>query len=149
MTWKIINTFDQFEAIDLYRVLKLRQDVFIIEQDCIYEDIDLIDLASEHILLYDQESLVGYCRIVPEGEKFDTPSIGRVIVNPAYRGSGKGKLLMERALGLLRERSVPKVIIEAQEYLERFYESLGFIKKSKAYEVDGIDHILMEIRFGR
>jgi ElaA protein len=148
MTWKIIHKFDQFEAIDLYRVLKLRQDVFIIEQDCIYEDIDLIDLVSEHILLYDQESLVGYCRIVPEGEKFDAPSIGRVIVNPAYRGLGKGKLLMEKALGLLRERNEPKIIIEAQEYLERFYKSLGFIKKSQAYEVDGINHILMEIRFG-
>ena len=149
MTWKIIHKFNQFEAIDLYRALKLRQDVFIIEQDCIYEDIDLIDLVSEHILLYDQESLVGYCRIVPEGEKFDAPSIGRVIVSPAYRGLGKGKLLMEKALGLLRERSVPIVIIEAQEYLVRFYQSLGFINKSQAYEVDGINHILMEVRFER
>lgn len=147
MIWKIIHKFDQFEAIDLYRVLKLRQDIFIIEQDCIYSDIDLIDIVSEHILLYDQESLVGYCRIVPDGEKFDTPSIGRVIINPAYRGLGMGKKLMEKAIGILRERGVLSVIIEAQEYLERFYQSLGFVKKSESYEVDGINHILMDISF--
>lgn len=149
MDWKIIHKFDQFEAIDLYRVLKLRQDIFIIEQDCIYEDIDLIDLVSEHMLLYDQHTLAAYCRIVPKGEKFDSPSIGRVIVNPAYRRTGIGKKLMEHALNLLSERDVPIVIIEAQEYLKRFYQSLGFIQKSEAYEIDGINHILMEISFGR
>lgn len=149
MNWKIIYDFGQFEAIDLYRVLKLRQDTFIREQDCIYEDIDLIDLESEHILLYDQESLVSYCRIVPEGRKFDAPSIGRVIVNPAYRRKGMGSKLMKNALQLLRDRGEQIIVIEAQEYLERFYQSLGFVKKSAAYEIDGINHILMEIRFSQ
>lgn len=149
MTWKIIHEFDQFEAVDLYRVLKLRQDVFIIEQDCIYDDIDTLDLFSRHLLLYDNESLVAYCRIVPEGAKFDAPSIGRVIVNPDYRSLGKGRVLMEKALELLRGESVSKVIIEGQVYLERFYHSLGFQKKSEPYDVDGIKHILMDINFER
>lgn len=149
MNWKIINEFDQFEAIDLYRVLKLRQDVFIIEQDCIYDDIDTIDLVSRHLLLYDHESLVAYCRIVPGGEKFDAPSIGRVIVNPNYRNLGKGKELMEKSMDLLRKENVLKVVIEAQEHLEKFYQSLGFFKRSEPYDVDGINHILMDIYFER
>lgn len=149
MIWKIINEFHQFEAIDLYRVLKQRQDIFIIEQDCIYNDIDTLDLVSRHLLLYDNNSLVAYCRIVPEGKKFDVPSIGRVIVNSDYRNLGKGKELMEKALDQLREENVSKVVIEAQEYLEKFYNSLGFLKRSEPYCVDGINHILMDIYFDR
>lgn len=149
MIWKIINEFHQFEAIDLYRVLKQRQDIFIIEQDCIYNDIDTLDLVSRHLLLYDNNSLVAYCRIVPEGKKFDVPSIGRVIVNSDYRNLGKGKELMEKALDQLREENVSKVVIEAQEYLEKFYNSLGFLKRSEPYDVDGINHILMDIYFDR
>lgn len=145
MTWKIIHEFNQFEAIDLYRVLKLRQDIFIIEQDCIYDDIDTLDLVSRHLLLYDNETLVAYCRIVPGGVKFDTPSIGRVIVNPNYRSLGKGKELMKKVLELLSEENVSKVAIEAQVYLERFYQSFGFLKRSDPYDVDGINHILMDI----
>lgn len=149
MIWKIIHEFDQFEAIDLYRVLKLRQDIFIIEQDCIYDDIDTLDLSSRHILLYDNDSLVAYCRIVPEGIKFDAPSIGRVIVNPIYRRTGKGKELMLKALDLLSGENATRGIIEAQVYLEKFYQSLGFCKRSKPYDVDGINHILMDINFVR
>ena len=149
MTWKIIHEFHQFEAIDLYRVLKLRQDVFIIEQDCIYDDIDTLDTVSRHLLLFDEDSLVAYCRIVPEGKKFDAPSIGRVIVDPKYRNSGKGKELMIKALGLLKKESISRVVIEAQEHLEKFYQSLGFQKRSEPYDVDGINHILMDINFER
>lgn len=149
MNWKFIHEFDQFDAIDLYRALKLRQDIFIIEQNCIYDDIDALDIVSQHLLLYDSESLVAYCRIVPEGKKFDAPSIGRVIVNPAYRNMGKGKELMEKALELLNKENESKVVIEAQEYLERFYQSLGFHKRSEPYDVDGINHILMDIYFER
>lgn len=149
MTWKIIHEFDQIKAIDLYRALKLRQDIFIIEQDCIYEDIDSLDLVSRHILLYDAESLVAYCRIVPGGKKFDVPSIGRVIVNSDYRNRGKGKELMEKALEILKAESVSQVVIEAQEYLESFYQSLGFSKRSEPYDVDGISHILMDIYIKR
>lgn len=149
MNWKIIHDFDQFEAIDLYRVLKLRQDVFIIEQDCIYDDIDTLDLVSRHILLYDHESLAAYCRIVPAGKKFDAPSIGRVIVNPKYRSLGIGKKLMKKAMKLLNGENVSRVVIEAQEHLERFYQSLGFHKRSEPYDVDGINHILMDINIER
>lgn len=149
MTWKFIHEFDQFETIDLYRVLKLRQDVFIIEQDCVYDDIDNLDLESRHILLYDDESLVAYCRIVPEGVKFDAPSIGRVLVNPDYRGLNKGRQLMKKALELLRGENESRVVVEAQEYLEKFYQSLGFLKRSEPYDVDGINHILMDISFVR
>jgi len=149
MIWKIIYEFNQFEAIDLYMVLKLRQDIFIIEQNCIYDDIDSLDIISTHLLLYDNETLAGYCRIVPEGEKFNAPSIGRVVINPKYRSLGKGKELMNKALDLLKDQNESTVVIEAQLYLERFYESLGFVKRSDPYEVDGITHILMDINLSR
>tara|TARA_R100001143_G_scaffold63605_1_gene73843 strand:+ start:71060 stop:71569 length:510 start_codon:yes stop_codon:yes gene_type:complete len=145
MNWKIIHEFDQFEAIDLYWALKLRQDVFIIEQDCIYDDIDALDPVSRHLLLYDNDSLAAYCRIVPGGKKFDAPSIGRVIVNPKYRSLGLGKKLMGKALDILSDEKESKVVIEAQEYLENFYHSMGFHKRSEPYDVDGINHILMDI----
>lgn len=149
MTWKIIHEFHQFEAIDLYRVLKLRQDVFIIEQDCIYDDIDTLDIVSRHLLLFDEDSLVAYCRIVPESKKFDAPSIGRVVVNTKFRDLGKGKEVMIKALELLRRENALRIVIEAQEHLERFYQSLGFQKRSEPYDVDGINHILMDINFER
>lgn len=141
--WKHINKFNDFQPTEIYEILKLRQDVFIIEQSCIYPDIDRIDIGCEHLLMYADSELAAYCRIVPAGMKFDEWSIGRVIVAEPFRSNRMGKLLMNKALTLLEQKGVNSVKIEAQNYLKRFYESFGFIKIEGPFDIDGIPHILM------
>lgn len=145
MKWKHIHSFDNLSPGDVYNFLKLRQDIFIIEQDCIYDDIDSLDFESEHLMLYDNSILAAYSRIVPAGKKFDYPSIGRIAVAMNYRNKGLGRKLVEKSIELLREDGHEAIIIEAQVYLQRFYESAGFIKISDPYELDGIVHIKMRL----
>lgn len=140
MEWIYARSMKEFSANDLYSMLKLRQDIFIIEQKCIYEDIDNIDPKCEHLLVKEDNKIVGCCRIVPASIKFKHPSIGRVAVHKAYRKKGFGKKLVLKSLEILSERNTDSVIIEAQSYLLDFYESLGFTAISEAYPVDGISH---------
>lgn len=142
--WVFEPDFNNLTAQQVYDILKLRQQIFILEQNCIYPDIDDIDPCSAHLLLYCKNELTGYCRLVPPGRKFDTFSIGRVAVQQSNRKSGLGRLLMKKAIGILLEnKDAPSIKIEAQLYLQRFYESLGFEKRSAPFDVDGISHILM------
>ncbi len=142
-----ITHFNDLSPSDLYNLLKLRQDVFIIEQDCIYEDIDRIDFNSEHMLVYDKTTLAAYARIVPAGLKFDAISIGRVVVHPKMRRKGLGKRLMKQALDILKKRKEDEVKIEAQQYLQKFYRSFGFKNISDPFDLDGIPHINMSLKF--
>lgn len=147
MRWIFANRFSDLTTKQLYDLLKLRQDVFIIEQNCIYEDIDGIDLLSYHLLLYSQDDvLLASCRIVPERVKLKSRSIGRVVSNPAFRRKGYGKMVMEKALEELKREGAVHIEIEAQTYLIRFYRSFGFREKGDAYPVDDIPHILMELQ---
>jgi ElaA protein len=130
-------------AIDLYQILKLRQDIFIIEQNCTYDDIDNIDTCSEHIYLKNNNQVIAYSRIVPAGTKFHHPSIGRIIVHKSFRGKGFGREVVQRALKVLSERETEAVFIEAQNHLKEFYESIGFKQLSEPYPIDGIQHIKM------
>lgn len=143
MQWIHTSDLHEISANDLYQILKLRQDVFIIEQNCIYEDIDNLDPDSEHIFCKDDDNIIAYSRIVPAGKKFNYPSIGRIVINKSFRGEGYGKEIVQRSLTILSEREVRTVIIEAQNHLRGFYKSLGFEKISAPYEVDGILHIKM------
>lgn len=143
MILKHVTEFNKLSPADVYNILKLRQDVFIIEQNCIYEDIDEIDLQSEHVMLYDGVMLTAYARIVPAGIKFDDISVGRIVVNRDYRQKGLGKTIVNEVLKILWDRETKKVVIEAQLYLQKFYESLGFKKISEPYDVDEIAHIIM------
>jgi len=143
MNWIHHDTFDSISTLELYEILKLRQDVFVIEQDCIYEDIDNLDQASEHLVLKEQNILAAYARIVPADVKYKEYSIGRVIVNPAYRGFGLGKKLVLKSLEILKERQISVVRIEAQAHLRKFYHDLGFKDDGEIYELDGILHIEM------
>jgi ElaA protein len=143
MIHKHVTEFNKLSPADVYNILKLRQDVFIIEQNCIYDDIDGIDLFSEHVMIYDENILAAYSRIVPAGAKFDEISIGRIVVHPQYRGMGLGKEIVNKSLDILGKREAKCVTIEAQCYLENFYRSLGFEKISEPYDVDGIPHIEM------
>lgn len=143
MQWIHASNFQEISATDLYQILKLRQDVFIIEQGCNYQDIDNLDPCSEHIFLKNGEQIVAYSRLVPAGKKFENPSIGRIVTSKSVRGKGYGKELVQRSLTILKDREFKTVIIEAQSHLQKFYESLGFQKISEPYDVDGILHIKM------
>ena len=131
---------------DMYR---LRVDVFVVEQNCVFQDVDGVDPKCWHLLGYDGEALVAYCRILPAGVKFPEPSIGRVITARLVRRTGMGRMLMaeamKRARGLFGDRQIR---IGAQAHLERFYNEFGFTKVGQPYDEDGILHIEMETTNG-
>jgi len=139
----ILKSFDDLSPSLLYQILKLRQDVFIIEQKCIYDDIDNVDPFCTHLCLLENERLIGYARIVPPEKKFKQPSIGRIIVSPESRGYSYGRMIIRESLKIIRSQGAEKTIIEAQHHLKKFYESEGFIKEGPVYDVDGIPHIKM------
>lgn len=129
----------------LHDILKLRQDVFIIEQTCLYEDIDGKDPVCTHLVLSSSDGdMVGYSRIVPPGAIHNEPSIGRIVVPVSQRGNGTGRRLVEESIRVTREQYPgEKILITAQVHLQPFYESLGFVQTSKPYDDAGIMHIEM------
>ncbi len=143
MNWIHYESLSQFTPEHLYSALKLRQEIFIIEQDCIYPDIDELDPHSEHLLLLIENELIGYLRIVPAGKKFEEVSLGRIIINASHRGLGMGRSLVKRGIKSVLENGYDSIRIEAQSHLENFYYELGFKTTSKPYDVDGIPHVEM------
>lgn len=138
------KTFDNLSNSELYNILRLRSEVFIIEQQCIYQDLDGKDLKSHHLTAWDGDNLVAYTRIVPPGVSFPEVSIGRVLTSPLYRGNGKGIALMQKSIEKVYETyGKTPIRIGAQLYLKKFYENLGFAKDSDQYLEDGIPHIEM------
>ena len=131
---------------DMYR---LRVDVFIVEQNCVFQDVDGVDPKCFHLLGYEGDNLVAYCRLLPAGLKFPDPSIGRVITARTVRRSGMGRVLMAEAMKHA-DRMWPnkQLRIGAQAHLERFYNEFGFTKVGKPYDEDGILHIEMETANG-
>jgi ElaA protein len=126
---------------DLYR---LRLAVFVVEQNCVFQDIDGVDPQCWHLLGYSASGLVAYCRLLPAGLKFAEPSIGRVITAPSVRGTGMGRVLMREAMMRARELWPGQALrIGAQAHLENFYNEFGFVKDSEPYDEDGILHIEM------
>ncbi len=144
--------FDELNSRDLYRILKLRAEVFIVEQDCVYQDIDDLDQQALHVTgnvksENAEPELVCYTRLLPPGARYDTPAISRVLSKKTVRGEGGGKILMVQSIAYCREYWPGEVItISAQQYLEKFYTELGFTTESKPYDEDGIPHIKMKHR---
>lgn len=147
MKWILYNSLEECSIPHLYEILKLREEVFIIEQDCIYDDIDGIDYISSHLLLLDDEVLVGYLRIVPPGEKFNELSIGRIVIRKQYRGRGLGKDLIQKGIKESAKKSSDMIRIEAQAHLEDYYSEFGFKSDSEIYHVDGIPHLQMLVNY--
>ncbi|PWN07638.1 GNAT family N-acetyltransferase [Rhodohalobacter mucosus] len=143
MKWVYYEAFDKIPPHILYGLLKLRQDVFIIEQDCIYEDIDNLDQHSSQLVLSEADTVIGCARLVPPGVKYPELSIGRIAVSSSYRNRGIGKELVERAIGIAEKSGQNTIRIEAQTYLLTFYESLGFEADGDEYILDGIPHVEM------
>ncbi|QLG88920.1 GNAT family N-acetyltransferase [Chitinibacter bivalviorum] len=136
--------FGDFDSLTLFKYLRLRQEVFVVEQACAYPDIDDLDLVSTHLLGWHDEQIVACLRLVPPGLKFAEPSLGRVISAPSARGTGVGHILMEQAL-IGFEEQYPKMAnrIGAQAHLQRFYAQHGFVTVSAEYDEDGIAHVDM------
>lgn len=131
------RAFDELPARELYAILKLRAEIFVVEQACVYLDPDGLDLVSRHLC---DEPLRAYCRVVPAGAKYAEQSIGRVVVAKDARGTGLGKVLMQEAIARYGTRPIR---IAAQHYLVRFYGELGFRAVSEPYDDDGIPHVDM------
>lgn len=143
ITWAI-KKFEALTPHELYTILRLRSEVFVVEQNCVFLDMDNKDQSCHHLMGWENDKLVAYTRIVPPGISYDEPSIGRVVTSPAARGSGSGKLLMERSIEeTQRLYGKTPIKIGAQYYLKKFYGGLGFEQSSDIYDEDGIDHIEM------
>jgi ElaA protein len=137
--------FDNLTPNELYSVLQLRNEVFVVEQNCVFQDADNKDQGSHHLMGWDNEMLVAYARIVPLGIAYESfPSIGRVVTSPKLRRSGLGKILMQQSIEYLQELlGESSIKLGAQLYLKNFYESFGFVQSSEVYMEDGIPHIEM------
>ena len=140
------KSFDELIAAELYSILQLRTEVFSVEQNCVYQDMDGKDQAAFHLCGWTGADLAAYCRILPSGISYGHPSIGRVVTSPAYRKGGYGRELMQYAITkTIIQFGDPVIIISAQLYLQNFYQSLGFVKTSEPYLEDGIPHIKMQL----
>ena len=143
MIW-ITKHFKDLSVYELYAIIQLRNEVFVVEQNCVFQDADDKDQASWHLMGLMNGVLVAYARLIPEGVAFAECSIGRVITSPSYRGKGTGRVLVLKAIEECRSlfNDIP-IRIGAQLYLEKFYGSLGFLTSGEIYLEDGIQHVEM------
>lgn len=140
----LLKKFEELTPHQVYAILQLRNEVFVVEQNCVFQDADDKDQNSYHLMGLDDNKLIAYTRLIPPGEIYEQPSIGRVVTSPSVRGSGVGKELMIESIAAAHELFGNNPIkIGAQLYLKKFYESLGFEQISDVYLEDGIEHIYM------
>ena len=129
----------------MYEILQLRSEVFVVEQDCVYQDIDFKDQKALHVFGYKNNKIVAYTRIFKSGDYFDNASIGRVLVVASERKYGFGHDLMKASIAAINTHfKVTEITISAQKYLKKFYESHQFTQVGEAYLEDGIPHIRMD-----
>lgn len=149
INWSCLR-FDELNTENLYQILQLRSEVFVVEQDCVYQDMDGFDQEGLHVMgmlsTGDEAQLVCYARLLPPGAKYEGASIGRVVTKKSARGDGVGKALMLNSLAFCEENWPDKAItISAQQYLQKFYTELGFETLSEPYDEDSIPHIRMQL----
>lgn len=139
-----IKKFNDFTIDELYEILKLRSEVFVVEQNCVYQDLDNKDQKALHILGYKNNTIIAYARVFKAGDYFKKASIGRIVISPKHRNKGYGFELVETAIMVINVHFKQyDIAISAQEHLEKFYNNLGFIQVGKSYLEDGIPHIKM------
>ena len=139
-----IKTFNELDTNTLYDILQLRSSVFVVEQDCVYQDIDSKDKQALHVILKVEGNLVAYTRCFAPGLYFKEASIGRVVVVSQHRKNKYGHQIMERSIQeISKNYNTEKIKISAQKHLKQFYENHGFYKIGKQYLEDGIPHISM------
>lgn len=138
----VVKQFEELTTEELYEILKLRADVFVVEQDCVYQDIDDKDKGAWHVFLRDDDGLEAYLRVLDKGVSFEEVCIGRVV--DRKRGLGFGKIVMEAGIKTAVEKlGANRIKIVAQCYAEGFYQKLGFVTVSEEFMYDGIPHVYM------
>ena len=138
--------FSELSVKELYELLKLRTEIFVVEQECIYQDMDGKDNKAVHILGKQEDTLVAYTRIFNGGDYYDEPSIGRVVVDKKRRGEDKGKEIMNESINYIKKNMQEKeIVLSAQKYLDKFYRDLGFKSEGEDYLEDGIPHQKMRL----
>lgn len=145
LDWKI-KSFEELTKLELYKILRARSTVFILEQNCPYQDVDEKDFGAIHLFLERNQEVVAYCRLMHAGLNYEECSIGRVMTIPSVRHEGLGIALMKKAIeeiALLWPKET--IRISAQRYLERFYQSFGFTIVSEPYLEDNIPHVAMTL----
>ncbi|MDD9149808.1 GNAT family N-acetyltransferase [Sporolactobacillus sp. CQH2019] len=142
LNWKI-RKFSQLTVRELYEIYKIREAVFVVEQNCPYHEVDENDLKSIHVYaLDDRREIIAYARIF---QAEDAVTFGRVLINRKYRGKGLGKELVSKLIEVIGDTAPgAKVVIEAQEYIQPLYASFGFKRTSEVYLIDNIPHVTME-----
>ncbi|MCT4589867.1 MAG: GNAT family N-acetyltransferase [Carboxylicivirga sp.] len=142
-----ITPFNQLELNELYKLLQLRIDIFAVEQNCVYNDLDGNDEVAFHLWAIEASEVVGYLRILPANTRFKEVSIGRLVVNKNHRFKGLARDLMQQAHNWINKEWKSNCIqISAQKYLKAFYQSLGYDIISDEYLEDGIPHFKMELK---
>ena len=140
----IIKTFQELTTSELYAILQLRSEVFVVEQDCVYQDVDNKDQRALHLFFSKEEKIIAYTRLFSPGNYFDEASIGRVVVQEKYRNDKLGHLLMKASIETIKEQfNTSEITISAQVYLKKFYETHSFKQVGEEYLEDGIPHIRM------
>ncbi|NJM78661.1 MAG: GNAT family N-acetyltransferase [Flavobacterium sp.] len=140
-----IKRFNELSTNELYSLLQLRSEVFVVEQNCVYQDLDGKDYKAIHVLGFYNGELAAYTRIFNKGDYFDEASIGRVVTAPKHRDKKLGHSLMKISIEAVKENyNEFAITISAQEHLEKFYNAHGFVKSSEMYLEDDIPHIQMK-----
>lgn len=138
----VVKKFEDLSNLELYEILRLRAEIFVVEQNCVYQDLDNIDQEAWHVYLKDEGKIVAYLRVIEKGKRLNEVSIGRVV--SARRREGLGTKVMLEGIRVAKEKyGASKIKIGAQAWAKPFYESLGFVQISEPYLEDGIPHIYM------
>lgn len=140
----IVKNFTELSRDELYSILQLRSEVFVVEQDCVYQDIDYKDQKAFHVIGVKDSKIVAYARVFDSGDYFELPSIGRILVKEDQRAFKYGHQLVQEAISYIEHHfTKTAILISAQTYLLKFYNNLGFVQQGETYLEDGIPHIKM------
>ena len=138
----VIKNFSELSTEEIYNILKLRSEVFVVEQNCVYQDIDEKDQKATHLFIEKNNEIIAYTRIFKKGDYYEeNPSIGRVVVSKKERGKNLGKEIMLNSIEFVKkELEGRKIELSAQKYLDKFYKDLDFYSEGEDYLEDGIPH---------
>lgn len=138
----VIKQFNELTLDELYKILKVRTSIFVVEQNCPYQELDDLDQSSYHIYLEEDNQIIAYARVISKDNPFHEVSIGRVLVTK--RRHGYGTKVVQKAIEVATEKyHVEKIVVEAQTYVKKMYENVGFKQISMPFLEDGIEHIKM------
>ena len=139
----IIKKFQDLNNLELYKIMQLRIEVFVVEQDCPYQDLDGLDELGTHLWLEEDNEIMSYLRINPPETRFDEVSFGRIVTRKSVRKKGLSEAIILKSLEIVEQENLGPVRISAQSYLENYYSKFGFVKCSDEYLEDNIPHVEM------